>query len=359
MWLRRRDGALGVAGALHLLQLAAELGDLGVDPAPVGLDLGLTGTAATDALAARGAAAGLAGQVAAPAAEPLLHVAELGQLDLRLALLGLRVLGEDVEDQRGPVDDLDLEPVLEVAQLARRELAVADHGVRAGGRDDLADGVDLAAPDVRRRVGPAAPLEDVVEHLRAGGLGEQRELGHGVLGVLDRALGPHADEHDPLQAELPVLDLGDVLELGTQPGDPAELVALGQVLLAGRQVVGGLGVRLVGVAADEVVVVPVGGLVERGVETEVVCVGHGPLRVGRAAARRDRLSGPTAARPWRFPESPARCSGSGTGAGPAPAGGRRAPASRGGTGRGTPATGRRAVPAAARSPGGRATAAAP
>ena len=39
--------------------------------------------------------------------------------DLRLALPALRVLGEDVEDQRGAVDDLDLDDVLELAQLAR------------------------------------------------------------------------------------------------------------------------------------------------------------------------------------------------------------------------------------------------
>ena len=65
-----------------------------------------------------------------------------------------------------------------------------------------------------------------------------------------RALGPDPDEHDPLQAELAVLDLGDVLELGAQAGDPAELVPLGQVLLTGGEVLGSLGVRLVGVAAD-------------------------------------------------------------------------------------------------------------
>src|SRR5690606_22959455 len=67
-------GALGLPGALHRLQLAAELGNLGVDPAPVGLDLGLTGATATDALTASDPATGLARQAATPAAEPLLHV---------------------------------------------------------------------------------------------------------------------------------------------------------------------------------------------------------------------------------------------------------------------------------------------
>ena len=161
--------ALGVAGALHVGELAAQLGDLGVDAPPVGLDLRLTGTTPADT-AAVGAdtATGLAGELATPAAQPLLHVAELGQLDLGLALRRLRVLGEDVEDQRGAVDDLDLEAVLEVPQLAGLELAVADDGVGAGGLHDLLESVDLAAADVRRRVGLVAPLVDRLQHLRAG-----------------------------------------------------------------------------------------------------------------------------------------------------------------------------------------------
>ena len=53
----RRDGValalgpLGVAGGAHVAQLGAQLGDLGVDATPVGLDLGLTGTTTTDAAA--------------------------------------------------------------------------------------------------------------------------------------------------------------------------------------------------------------------------------------------------------------------------------------------------------------------
>ena len=63
-------------------------------------------------------ATGLAGEVATPAAEPLLHVAELGELDLCLALAGLRVLGEDVEDQRG--SEAWVSPATETWGLARR-----------------------------------------------------------------------------------------------------------------------------------------------------------------------------------------------------------------------------------------------
>jgi xanthine phosphoribosyltransferase len=60
------------------------------------------------------------------------------ELDLRLALTRLRVLGEDVEDQRRAVDDLDLDDVLEPAPLRRGEFVVGDDRVRAGRHDDVA-----------------------------------------------------------------------------------------------------------------------------------------------------------------------------------------------------------------------------
>ena len=92
--------------------------------------------------------------------------------------------------------------------------------------------VDLARADVRRRVGLLPPLRQRVEHLRAGRLGEQLELDQRVVGVLDGAVGPDADQDDPLEPELAVLDLGDVLELGRQAGDPAQRVALVELVVA-------------------------------------------------------------------------------------------------------------------------------
>ena len=129
-----------------------------VDPAAVELDLRLTGTARTHALTAGGLATGLPGHRLAPATQPRQEVLELGQLDLRLALPALRVLGEDVEDQGGAVDDLDLDDVLERAPLARGQLAVADDGVGAVGDDDVAQLLRLALAEVgaRRRAAGGA-----------------------------------------------------------------------------------------------------------------------------------------------------------------------------------------------------------
>jgi len=43
----------------------------------------------------------------------------LSQRHLRLALAAGRMLGKDVQDQRGPVDDLDLDGLLQRGQLRR------------------------------------------------------------------------------------------------------------------------------------------------------------------------------------------------------------------------------------------------
>jgi hypothetical protein len=63
------------------------------------------------------------------------------------------VLAEDVEDDGGAVDDLDLDDVLERAPLAGRELGVGDDGVGADRGDEVAQLGRLAAADVGRRVG--------------------------------------------------------------------------------------------------------------------------------------------------------------------------------------------------------------
>ena len=207
------------AGTGHLSQPTAEHADAAVDAAPVGLNLGLTGSAATDSDSAGRPAADLSRQAGTPAAQPLLEVVQLCQLDLRLALDALGVLGKDVEDQCSPVDDLDSDPILQGAQLGRRQLAIADDGVGAGRLDDFAHLVNLATSNVGRRIRVAAALHQTVEHLGAGRFSQRLELEHGVVCVCLAAAGPDADEYHPLEAQLAVLDLGDVGQFGGQSGN--------------------------------------------------------------------------------------------------------------------------------------------
>src|SRR5699024_7198507 len=84
------------------------------------------------------------------------------------------------------------------------------------------------------------------------------------LGLLGVAGGVEAGEDDALQAQLPVLDLGDVLELGGQAGHSAQRLPVGEIVLlaVGLGAVGVRGQR--GVAAGED---PLGDRVARGAAT--------------------------------------------------------------------------------------------
>ena len=215
--------ALGVADLLHVLDLAAQPGHPLPDAAAVGLDLGLAGPAGADATtASAGPAARLPGHRLTPTAQPRQHVLHLRQFHLRLALPAGGVLSEDVQDQRGAVDDLYLDDLLQRGQLGGAQFAVADDGVGAGGDDGLAQFGGLARTDVGRRVRLVPALDHALEDLRARGLGQRGEFGETGVGVGGAALGPHPDQHHSLQAQLPVLDLGDVGEFGGQSGDAAQ-----------------------------------------------------------------------------------------------------------------------------------------
>ena len=226
--------ALGVADLLHRANVAAQLGHSFADAAAVGLDLGLTRAAGTHPTAGTArAAAGLPRHRLAPAAQSGQHVLHLGQRHLRLAFAAGRVLGEDVEDQRGPVDDLDLDDLLQRGELGRAEFTVADDGVRARGGDDVAQFGGFTGADIGGRVGPVATLDHAFEHLGACSLGQRRQLGEAGVGVGGAAVGPHADEHDAFQTQLAVLDLGDVGQLRRQAGHPAQCGAVVERQLTG------------------------------------------------------------------------------------------------------------------------------
>ena len=90
--------------------LAAQLGHPLADPAPVGLDLGLTGATGADAAAARRRDRRPAGTGDSPQPRSrgsMYCICASATCALPSRLLG--VLGEDVEDQGRPVDDLDLD----------------------------------------------------------------------------------------------------------------------------------------------------------------------------------------------------------------------------------------------------------
>src|SRR5690606_28463163 len=108
--------------APDVLELAPQLRHARADPAPVDFELRFAGTARADPAAQPR-------KRLAQAAQPWKAIAQLGQLDLNLALPRAGSLSEDVEDELCPVDDPHLEGALDIARLGRRELVVEDDKV--------------------------------------------------------------------------------------------------------------------------------------------------------------------------------------------------------------------------------------
>ncbi len=178
--------------ALDLAQLGLELVHAPDEAPAVDLELRLArspGPDATGLLAQRGTAAAQAGQA----------VAQQGQLHLRLALGAARVLGEDVEDDRGAVDGGAAEELLEVPVLRRGQVVVEHDGVGVEALAQRGDLLGLAAADEGRRVGSVAPLHDAAHDVGARAVHQAGQL---VQLLADHLLGQtgedHPDQNDPL-----------------------------------------------------------------------------------------------------------------------------------------------------------------
>ncbi len=77
---------------------------------------------------------------------------QLRQLDLQLALVAVRTLGEDIQDQAGTVDHPALQEPFQVALLARAQRMVDEDQVGTAGVGRSLDLVQLAAADQGRRI---------------------------------------------------------------------------------------------------------------------------------------------------------------------------------------------------------------
>jgi len=218
---------LGLHGAVlaDLAQVVFELVDAPHDAPPVDLELRLAGATRVHAAAA------LLGQLHALAADARQPVAQLRELDLRLALLARRVLGEDVEDHRGAVERAALEDALEVELLRGCELLVEHDGVGVDLLGQLVDLLGLALADERAGVGRAAPLHDTGHDVRAGGVDQLLELVERRVGVLlGRGRDGDADEHDAL-AEVA---LDEAARLAAEVAEAAAVRVARGAVVAGR-----------------------------------------------------------------------------------------------------------------------------
>lgn len=135
-------GDLAFLAGLDAGELFLEVADAVGDEPPVLLELLFAGSAHADATL-------VPGEVGPHALEAGHGVLELGEFDLELGLVGAGAGGEDVEDDLGAVDDLDLEGLFEVAGLGGSEIVVEEGEVGLVGLDELAELVDLAGADIR------------------------------------------------------------------------------------------------------------------------------------------------------------------------------------------------------------------
>src|SRR5438132_2198989 len=122
-----------------LFDLTVELADPMADPPAVALEFLLARAPGADTGAQ-------AGEVAAPL-EARQEMMQLRRFHLQAAFLGASSLREDVEDQLGAVDHLEVELFLQVALLAWGELFVEDEQVEVSLVLQGMQGLDLALAD--------------------------------------------------------------------------------------------------------------------------------------------------------------------------------------------------------------------
>jgi hypothetical protein len=104
----------------------------------------------------------------------------LGQLDLEAPLVRRRAAGEDIEDERRAIDDLDIECTLEIALLGGAEIVVDHDHVVA---DIIAPGLDLLEfpfADVGAGQGVREFLGYRAHDLDVDGFGQPRQLFQGI-----------------------------------------------------------------------------------------------------------------------------------------------------------------------------------
>jgi hypothetical protein len=115
--------------------------------------------------------------------QPGQPVLVLGQLDLQRTLAGVGVLGEDIEDQRGAVEDLD--PVaqrpLQLPLVTGGELVVEDDHVGGSLVRPLDQLLHLAQADEGGRVDALPPLHHLAQHIDPGRVGQLGQFGQRLL----------------------------------------------------------------------------------------------------------------------------------------------------------------------------------
>ena len=118
--------------------------------------------------------------------QPGQHVFQLGEFHLQFSLPCPGALGENVQDQLGSVNDLEVDTVGERADLGRVQILVEnDEGHGLAERQDR-QVLKLAKPHEKSSIGSFPQLQNGVGDDDPGGTGQLPELIKGVCGRLSR-----------------------------------------------------------------------------------------------------------------------------------------------------------------------------
>src|SRR5229473_1834118 len=176
-------GPLLMSLRTHLFDLTLEVPHALADAPALDLDLLLAETTASPHPTSP--ASDLA-VIRVGADQPRQKVVQAGCLDLQTALMCARVLGKDLEDHLGAVEDSGLQLELQVALLTRTEIVVANDQIEGAFELELAQLLDLAHADEMRRLYRRTPLHVGTHHLGPRGPREIRQLVHLLTNQLRR-----------------------------------------------------------------------------------------------------------------------------------------------------------------------------
>jgi hypothetical protein len=104
-------------------------------------------------------------------------VFELRKLDLQLAFMRARALGEDIEDQPGAIDHATLRELLEIALLHRRKRVIDEDQIGVGRLFLFFQFPGLAAADEKLRIRPFDARAQRADDTGSGGTGKLTEFG--------------------------------------------------------------------------------------------------------------------------------------------------------------------------------------
>ena len=160
----------------HVFQLLLEEGDARSDLAAIDFQLRFAGAAQAHARRARSpcAAAGLPHQVRPAARQTRQAIFVLRQFDLQRAFARVRVLREDIQDQRRPIEHAHLlaQFLLQIALMARRKFVVEQHHFKIQLGLPRLEFFDFALADERRRLDVIELLRHLAHDLQSGRVGQ-------------------------------------------------------------------------------------------------------------------------------------------------------------------------------------------